>query len=153
MPVPAPTPALRAGTCASEAYQCPRWCGSGRYRAWDNSNTDQWQCLLIVEEYKGWTLAVPDGATKFTFEVSWGFWDGNGCGDGTANVNIDGCMNVDIVRGSEVYGPYTCDVSRLRTLRINKPYTSVCEYVVIGNPEFILPPAPTPMPTPAFYLH
>ena len=92
--------------------------------------------MLKAEESRGWELAVPDGATKFTFESSWGWWDGRECGDGTANVNIDGCMNVDIVRGSEVYGPYTCDVTSLRTLKINKPHTSGCAYVVIGNPEF-----------------
>ena len=81
----------------------------------------------MAQEYSGWTLSVPTHAVLFSFEAAWAWWDGNTCGDGTAQVSIPHCgIEFDLVRGSDVYGPFACDVTGLTTLTINKPHSSGC---------------------------
>jgi len=122
-------------TLASEACLLSAGCSPmNRYTSWDGKQ--DWCATLKVEEFQGWTLQVPSGTTSFDFWLDWGLWDHNACGDGTALVEIPQCgFSQALTRdGNEAH--FTCDVTGLTTLTINKPYDSNCEYVLVGNPQF-----------------
>jgi len=130
-------------TCASGAYTCPNQCGSGaggRFRSWCDAKgtcTDDYKCILRVEEFTGWSLTVPQGAKRFTFKAMWGWWDGNGCGDGTATVSVPNCQSETITRAAATTPvEFDCNVAGLSTVAINKPHTTSCEYIFIAEPQF-----------------
>jgi CxxC motif-containing protein len=126
------------GKCAAEAKTCPDQCTGGRYQTWDRK-TDKFKCALRVEEWDDWTVSVPADAKTFSFSATWGWWDGNGCGDGKGRITVPACgIDASVSRGTAVVGPFMCDVSSLAgsSLKINHGHTTPCEYLMIGDPMF-----------------
>ena len=82
-------------------------------------------------------MPIPEGAKTFSFDAKWGWWDGNSCGDGIAKIDVPHCgIHATITRG-HVAQSFSCDVSAIAggNLVIDKPHTTSCEYVIIGNPK------------------
>jgi hypothetical protein len=99
------------------------------------------------DEYSAWSVPIPTEHARsiFTFDVKWGWEDGNICGDNTAAVNLPQCgIDVVVTRGDPAQS-FSCDVSSIAGghLAINKPNDSGCEYVIIGNPK-LTHPVPVP---------